>query len=89
VLREEEWKIVGIPAKPNARAAAAAFQTGFMDEVKSVSLDRFELYNLKADAGEKHDLAAREPARLKRLSETLVRRQREVQAEGPDWRTVK
>lgn len=86
VLREGDWKIAGIPAHPVARPAAGAFKPEYMAEVKSVSLDRFELYNLKDDPGEKVNLASREPARLKRMSEILVRRHKEVQAEGPDWR---
>jgi arylsulfatase A len=88
VLRDGDWKIAGIPANPNPRPPAAAFQLEFMDEVKTVSLDRFELYNLSRDPGEKSNLAASEPARLKRMSDLLVRRHKEVQAEGPDWRKV-
>ncbi len=86
VLRDGDWKVAGIPSRPNPRPAAGAFQPDFMDEVKSVSLDRFELYNLRNDPSEKTDLASSESARLKRMSDTLIRRHKEVQAEGPDWR---
>lgn len=86
VLRDGDWKVAGIPAQPAARPAAAAFRPEFMDEVKTVSLDRFELYNLRTDPGEKTNRAAAEPARLKRMSDALVRRHKEVQTAGPDWR---
>jgi len=56
-----------------------------MAKVKNISLDRFELYNLKQDPAERKNLAEREPGRLKALSERLLKLQKEVQAEGPTW----
>lgn len=48
-------------------------------------LKTFELYNLRADLTEKHDVAAREPGRVKTLSENLLAMHREIKAEGPTW----
>jgi arylsulfatase A len=48
-------------------------------------LARFELYNLRADVTEKHDLASAEPGRVKQMAEVLAATHREVKAEGPKW----
>jgi arylsulfatase A-like enzyme len=45
--------------------------------------NRVELYNLKEDLGEKHDLAARMPEKAKELREMLVRWRLEVGAHMP------
>ena len=44
---------------------------------------KFELYNLKADPGEKKDLASSEPAKLKELQQTLAAWQKETGAAIP------
>jgi arylsulfatase A len=59
--------------------------TGDSEAIKSAKLTKFELYNVKSDLGETTDLAGKEPARLKELSDLLVNRYEEVQAAGPVW----
>ena len=51
-----------------------------------MELKHFELYNLKLDRDQKKNLAETEPARLRELSVHLVKKYREVQAEGPEWK---
>jgi arylsulfatase A len=48
-------------------------------------LTQFELYNLREDVGEKKDLSAREPDRLKQMGDALRKLNAEVEAEGPKW----
>lgn len=48
-------------------------------------LAEFELYNVREDIAEKRNLAAREPARLKTMSDRLAVLYAEVRAEGPKW----
>ena len=57
--------------------------------IKSAKLVGFELYNLRADLGEKYDLAKSDPERLKKLSAMLVKKYEEVQADGPHWEVPK
>ncbi len=52
-------------------------------------LKKFELYNLRTDWKESADLAAKEPARVQQMSESLRRLHREIQAEGPKWPEAK
>ena len=56
-----------------------------MQSIKNAQLVNFELYDLKHDLGERHDLADKMPDRLKELSTQMIRKYREVQREGPTW----
>jgi arylsulfatase A len=57
-----------------------------VETIKRAKLTDFELYNLRDDLAQQHDLAAAEPERLKAMSAQLVKKYREVQAEGPRWK---
>jgi len=59
---------------------------GDCEAIKAAKLVSFELYNLKDDLAQQNDLAQKEPAKIKELSETLVKKYTEVQAEGPVWK---
>jgi arylsulfatase A len=48
----------------------------------NATLDKFELYNLADDTGEKKDLAADEPDRVKRMASVMKRLHEEINAEG-------
>jgi arylsulfatase A len=58
---------------------------GDCDIIKSAKLTSFELYNLKTDLGQQTDLADKEPAKLKELSDLLIAKYNEVQQQGPVW----
>lgn len=83
-LRDGDWKLVGCAAGP-ARRPGGGFSPADMPLIKDAALERFELYNLRSDPGEKADLAAREPARLAALRRQLVALHTEVRAEAPVW----
>jgi arylsulfatase A-like enzyme len=88
-LRAGDWKILGIPDKLSPRGTGSSFDPQqCMPYIKDARLVEFELYNLPEDLGEKNNLAAKEPRRLKELSERLIQLDREIRAEGPDWRTA-
>jgi arylsulfatase A len=53
--------------------------------IKTAEPDRFELYDLVADPGEKNDLAAREPETLRRMAEALRAMHMSVREESPTW----
>jgi arylsulfatase A len=48
-------------------------------------MTRFELYNLREDMAEKHNLADKQPRRLAAMKKTLAKLHAEVDAEGPEW----
>jgi arylsulfatase A len=82
-LREGDWKIV-------ARLTELPQNRSSLDETSNHALKHaeptgFELYNLRTDPGEQHDLATGEPKIRAEMQATLVKRFREVQAETPTW----
>lgn len=56
-----------------------------MPVIKAERIGRFELYNLRNDLGQKHDLATEKANLVEKLSPILVERHREVREEGPVW----
>jgi arylsulfatase A-like enzyme len=78
LLREGDWKI-------KATAEPATRFPSRMAWFKGAKLTEFELYNLREDLAEQHDLAAAQPAVLARLSAQVVRLYSEMQREAPDW----
>ena len=58
---------------------------GDCEIIKSAKLTGFELYNLKTDLGQQTDLAAKEPEKLKELTDLLVSKYNEVQQQGRVW----
>lgn len=77
-LRFGDWKI----------KASAGPATGFPSRMawfKGAKLGKFELYNLREDLAEQHDVAATHPEVVASLSAALVRLYSEMQREAPDW----
>jgi arylsulfatase A len=83
-MRDGDWKILAYTAgdipKPTADITAAS-----EEHINSAHLKSFELYHIKTDIGETTDLAEKEPARLKAMSEKLTKLYREIQQENPTW----
>jgi len=61
----------------------AAVRSGDFKLIEFMADGRTELYNIKADIGEQHDLAASEPQKVKALRDQLLAWQKEVNAQMP------
>jgi len=48
-------------------------------------MTKFELYNVRKDIAEEHNLATSEPGRLEVMKKKLVKLHAEIEAEGPKW----
>jgi arylsulfatase A-like enzyme len=48
-------------------------------------MTKFELYNLRTDLAEQHNLADSQPQRLEAMKKALAKLHAEIDAEGPDW----
>ena len=48
-------------------------------------MTKFELYNLRKDLAEQHNLAESQPERLEAMKKTLAKLHAEIDAEGPVW----
>ena len=83
-MRVGDWMVLGSWGKASGRGGGF-FRAADQKLVKETPLSEFELYNLKADRDQEKNLAASEPEQLKKLTAMLVKKYREVQAEGPEW----
>ncbi|MFZ2644446.1 MAG: sulfatase-like hydrolase/transferase [Verrucomicrobiia bacterium] len=83
-LRVGDWKIL---ATLDKNVALRGNDITEEDErvFKEAGLAAFSLYNLRADIGEKTDLAAKETAKLAELKALLQAKYQEVRAESPVW----
>ncbi len=83
-MRIGDWKILGrlnAPKPPSPPSITEESQRAY----KSADVAECELYNLREDIGESHDLAAQEPERLKTMTAALEKVYREARDESPVW----
>lgn len=83
-MRVGDWKIL---ATLDKNLSLRSNDIADEDErvFKEAEMATFSLYNLRADIGEKTDLAAKEPAKLAELKALIEAKYREVRAESPTW----
>lgn len=82
-LRMGQWVMVGyLEAGLPKSHALTAEQMAF---IKRAKLERFELFNLRQDLGQTHDLSGVEVDRYAAMKRKMVTLHSEVVAEGPTW----
>ena len=84
-LRDGDWKIVAWWDQDGNMPTGGTLKPGIVPLLKKSRLIGFELYNIKNDISEKHDLAESEPEILQRMSEQAQAFYAEVIDEGPYW----
>jgi len=84
-IRDGDWKLVaGWDQSPDL-PTGGSLRPGIVEALKDSDLKFFELYNLREDIAEQHNLAEFEPERLKRMALQARAMYREVIDEGPEW----
>lgn len=83
-MRVGDWKLLAHLDAPEPKRGADILAEE-QRAIKTAELASFELYNLRADVGEKTDLAAREPERVRELAAVMRKLYREVRDESPSW----
>ena len=69
-----------------SRPFTVAMRQGDWKILADNKMTKFELYNLRNDIAEKHNLAASKPRRLSAMKKTLAKLHAEIDAEGPKWK---
>jgi arylsulfatase A len=85
-MREGDWMILGHWDQPELPGSGSALRAGDMEIIKRAKLKSFELYNLRDDLGEAHEVAGREPERFRKMSQRLTDLYAQVIAEGRSWK---
>jgi arylsulfatase A len=75
------WRYDNALSKP----FTVAMRQGEWKILSDNEMTKFELYNLRKDIAEQHNLAESQPERLEALKKTLAKLHAEIDAEGPDW----
>ncbi|WP_396627086.1 sulfatase [Luteitalea sp.] len=77
-MREGDHSLVGwmVAKRPDQR---------WMGWIKTTTLERSELYDLRNDIGQRHDLARQDPERHDRLRRQLIELWAGIQADAPVW----
>lgn len=83
-IRMGDWKLSAEmnAGKPKNRGGIDPVD---QETIKTATLGRMELYNLKSDIAESTDLKSSEPGRFERMRKILEAKYREVQEESPIW----
>ncbi len=83
-MRLGDWMILGHLDTP-AFVLGADIRPEEQQAIKKAEITSFELYNLRQDLGQKTDLAAKEPDRLREMAVQLRKMYRSVRDESPTW----
>ncbi|WP_339731918.1 sulfatase [uncultured Gimesia sp.] len=87
-MREGDWKVVAHWSGPEGVIPLGSNVNSISQEyIKNAKLTKFELYDLKHDISEQHNLAWQERDRLNGLKKQLIQKYMAVQKEGPVWDT--
>ncbi len=83
-LRDGDWKLLAHLDGPRIRPFGD-IRAEDQQAIKTQSIGKLELYNLKEDIGETRDRAGDQPQRLQRMGTELRRLFKLVQHESPTW----
>ena len=75
------WRYNGALSKP---FTVAMRQDGWKILADN-EMTKFELYNLRKDIAEQHNLADSQPQHLEAMKKNLAKLHAEIDAEGPNW----
>lgn len=86
VIREGRWKLDGYWDGPEIlRTDSSTMRPGDLELIRTARLVRFELYDLVADPGERHDVAAEHPELVASLKARMLQIHSEIQSQGRAW----
>lgn len=87
MLREGDWCLLGYDAiTMKAKVEKSwSFNAKHMDYLKDLVPQHFELYNLKTDREQAHDLAKKHPTRVEQMKKVMLQLRKEMIEEGGDW----
>ncbi len=87
VLREGRYKLAAWWDGPEIlRTDSATMRPGDLDLIRTAKLVRFELFDLEADPGERHDVAADHPDVVAAMKTEMLRLYGEIQADVHPWK---
>ena len=87
VLRDGRFKLAGYWNGPEiVRTDSSTMRPGDLELISTAKLIRFELYDLEADPGERHDVSSRYPQVTSRMTTAMLEIHDEIQADVHPWK---
>lgn len=87
VMRRGGWKLAGYWAgSEGSRTDSSTMRPGDLEKIRTTPLVRFELFNLEADPGERHDVSAENPEILREMKSEMLQLYGEIQVQGRGWK---
>lgn len=83
-IRDGDWKLLASLA-PHDQENLVGITSQQMQQLKSATLDEFQLYNLRQDIGETTDLSRTHPEQLEKLVARMRWMFEEIQQASPVW----
>jgi arylsulfatase A len=81
-----QWTLAKLRPGPDApRWSNWSYRKEHHEQLVRQQVRHFELYDIRADVSQRHDVAAEHPERLRRMKRTMLDLRREMIAEGGDW----
>lgn len=87
VIRENDWCLIADPELDIPKDNL--FKEEWIGLVKQTELANFRLFNLRDDPGQHHDVAEKNPGKLKEMKKKMIALHKEVVSEAIDWRHFK
>jgi len=84
-LRDGDWMVLGILDWPTQETRIDAVRQAEVQRLKESQIVEVELYNVRDDIAQEHNLAETESEQLERLSRLLSEKWNEVRSEAPVW----
>jgi arylsulfatase A len=82
-LRDNDWSLIGHLNKE--KPTGNKFDKKHLKFIQEAKLVKFELYNLKDDPGQTHDVSSKYPSKVARMEQKMEELFYETIAEGVDW----
>jgi len=87
VLRDGQFKLAGYWDGPEiVRTDSSTMRPGDLELIRTAVLVRFELYDLEADPGERHDVSSLHPEIVARMKTAMLEIYGEIQANVHPWK---
>jgi len=83
-LRNGDWTLIGHLCEGHPEGPSA-FRKEYLDFIRIADFDRFELYNVRNDPGQKTDVASQFPQVAEVMKEEMIAQYKDVVSDGPDW----
>jgi arylsulfatase A len=83
-MRDGDWMLIAYLEKPDY-SFTHAYTHRDTAYIKNSRMEHFELYNLREDVDQSHDLASQHPEKVESMKKKMTALHQDVVSDGPSW----